>query len=163
MPLLQQHPDSLWRDERSPPDTQLGLDLPQQIQNCVAELPVLQLDPVVFSRHSDAGKPEGGVGKPRSAIINKEKWQQWPKAVDFCNQRNNSKPHSFFFNVNCILHTSCMTNSPEPTNALSPSLYFIHLVSRNHDVSILIHVLEGLESLDMLWHLLQTNLQKHQQ
>lgn len=48
-------------------------------------------------------------------------------------------------------------------NAVSPSLDFIHLVSWNHHVSIFINVLEGLERLDVLWHLLQTNLQKRQQ
>lgn len=63
MPLLHQHPDSLWWDKRSPPDPQLGPDLSQQIQNCVAELPVLQLNPVVFSRHSDTGKPDEDISK----------------------------------------------------------------------------------------------------
>lgn len=57
MPFLQQHSDSLRRDIRSLPDPQLGPDLPQQIQNCVPVLPVLQLDPVVFSSHSHTGEP----------------------------------------------------------------------------------------------------------
>lgn len=72
MPFLQQHPDSLRRDIRSLPDPQLGSDLPQQIQKCVAVLPVLQLDPVVFSRHSDAGEPGEDVHKKGC-----ERWSEW--------------------------------------------------------------------------------------
>lgn len=62
MPLLQEHPDSFWCDVRSLPNLQLVPDLPQQIQSRVPELPVLQLDAVVFSRHSDTGEP--GHQKP---------------------------------------------------------------------------------------------------
>lgn len=63
MPFLQQHPDSLRGDIRPLPDPELGPDLPQQIQNCVAVLPVLQLDPMVFGRHSHAGEPGEDVHK----------------------------------------------------------------------------------------------------
>lgn len=42
----------------------------------------------------------------------------------------------------------------------SPPLELIHLVSRNHHVSVLIYVLEGLEGLHVLWHLLQASLQQ---
>lgn len=42
----------------------------------------------------------------------------------------------------------------------SPSLYFIQLVAGNHHVSIVVRVLEGLEGLQVLRHLLQTNLQQ---
>lgn len=41
----------------------------------------------------------------------------------------------------------------------SPSLQFIQLVAGNHHVSIVVGVLEGLEGLQVLGHLLQTNLQ----
>jgi len=57
MPLLQQHPDGLRGDERSLPDPQLGPHLAQQVQDGVALLPELQLDPVVLSRHPHAGEP----------------------------------------------------------------------------------------------------------
>lgn len=61
MPFLQQHPDSLRGYEGPLPDPELGPDLTQQIQNSVALLPVLQLDPVVLSGHSYTGEPvEGG-------------------------------------------------------------------------------------------------------
>lgn len=72
MAFLQQHPDSLRRDIRSLPDPQLGSDLPQQIQNCVAVLPVLQFDPMVFSRHSDTGEPGEDVHKKRLW-----RWSEW--------------------------------------------------------------------------------------
>lgn len=42
----------------------------------------------------------------------------------------------------------------------SPSLQFIQLVAGNHHVSIGVGVLEGLEGLQVLRHLLQTNLQQ---
>lgn len=57
MPFLQKHPDSFRRDVRSLPNLQFAPDLPQQIQSCVPVLPVLQLNAMVFSRHSDAGEP----------------------------------------------------------------------------------------------------------
>lgn len=57
MPFLQQHPDSLRGDVRPLPDPELGSDLTQQVQNRVPVLPVLQLDPVVLSRHSNTGEP----------------------------------------------------------------------------------------------------------
>lgn len=62
MPFLQEHPDSFWCDVRSPPNLQSGPGLAQQIQSRVPELPVLQLDAVVFSRHPDTGEP--GHQKP---------------------------------------------------------------------------------------------------
>ncbi len=67
MPLLQQQPDSLWGDVRSLPDPELGPHLPQQIQNRVAVLSVLQLDPMVFSRHSDTGEPAEHERKTKKA------------------------------------------------------------------------------------------------
>lgn len=57
MPFLQQHPDRLRGEIRSLPDPQLGPDLPQQVQDRVTELSVLQLDPMVFSRHPDSSEP----------------------------------------------------------------------------------------------------------
>lgn len=57
MPILQKHPDSFWRDVRSLPQLQFVSDPPQQVQSCVPVLPVLQLNAMVFSRHSDTGEP----------------------------------------------------------------------------------------------------------
>lgn len=62
MPFLQQQLDSFCRKIRSLPDSELGLDLTQQVQNHVVVLPVLQLDPVVLGSDSDSGKPGGGKG-----------------------------------------------------------------------------------------------------
>lgn len=42
-----------------------------------------------------------------------------------------------------------------------PPLQLVHLVSGNHHVSVLVLVLEGLEGLHVLRHLLQANLQEH--
>lgn len=63
MPFSLKHPDSFRRDVRSPPKLQFVSDLPQQTQNCVPLLPVLQLDAMVFSRHSDTGEPGKGPKK----------------------------------------------------------------------------------------------------
>lgn len=75
MPFLQQHPDSLRRGIRSLPEPQLCPDLPQQIQNSVAVLPVLQLDPMVFSRHSDTSEPENKHRKGCEGEYEYEIWQ----------------------------------------------------------------------------------------
>lgn len=68
MPFLQQHPDSLWRNVRPLPDTELGPDLPQQIQNCVSVLTVLQLDPMVFGSHSHTGEPVEDIHKKSQSL-----------------------------------------------------------------------------------------------
>lgn len=57
MPFLQQHPDSLWRNEGPLPNPKLGPDLTQQIQNSVSLLTVLKLDAMVLSSHSHTRKP----------------------------------------------------------------------------------------------------------
>lgn len=57
MPLLQKHPDSFCRGVRPLPKLQLVSDAAQQVQSCVPVLPVLQLQALVLSRHSDAGEP----------------------------------------------------------------------------------------------------------
>lgn len=61
MPFSQQHLDGLWWDIRSLPELQFVPDLPQQIQDSVPEFPVLQLDAMVFGRHSDIGEPGENV------------------------------------------------------------------------------------------------------
>lgn len=71
MPFLQKHPDSFRRDVRSPPKLQFVSDLPQQIQSCVPMLPVLQLNAVVFSRHSDTGEPGEDTKKRKLLKLSK--------------------------------------------------------------------------------------------
>lgn len=148
MPFLHQHPDGLRRDERFLPDVEFRPDLPQQIQNRVAVLPVLQLYPMVLSSHSDTGEP-GKHHKEHNLR------GQTPRGHDvvssfhtFCSLKN-IKDGSSWTAVSILLMS----------DVNSPSLQLVHLFRGNHHVPILIHVLEGLEGLHLLGHLLQAHLQ----
>lgn len=68
MPFLLKQPDSFRRDVRSLPKLQFVSDLPQHIQSCVPVLPVLQLNVLVFRRHSDTGEPGEDTKKKKNPV-----------------------------------------------------------------------------------------------